>query len=59
VGGLAAGSYPSMLSMGAMFAISLTTSSGIWPTHLVNASWYNGLTTWSEERSTLQQAQTL
>lgn len=55
IGGLAVGSYPSVANIGAMLAMSLTTSSGILPTHLVNASWYSGRVTWSDERSTLHK----
>lgn len=40
--------------MGAMTAMSLTTSAGIFPTHLDKASTLTGLMTWSVDLSTLK-----
>lgn len=39
--------------MGAIWAISLTTSLGMWPVHLERASKFTGLMTWSVDRSIL------
>ena len=39
--------------MGAIWAMSLNTSPGMWPVHLERASRFTGLMTWSVDRSIL------
>lgn len=45
--------------MGAIWAISLTTSPGMWPVHLESASKFTGLITWSVDRSILGREDSL
>lgn len=45
--------------MGAIWAISLTTSPGMWPVHLESASKFTGLMTWSVDRSILGREDSL
>lgn len=45
--------------MGAIWAMSLTTSPGMWPVHLDSASKFTGLMTWSVDRSILGRKERL